>query len=143
MSLNIPEHGEPESNKTASFLKSEACNDTASFKQEENLKTVLNMLELGSGNLKLPLSAIVIIFFPTVTISGPPIHNCLIVFQPISRSCSNLKSDHCIRPLIITLEKQKMTIKMVVSYTGMVLLYSCRTWSSVRVQSWESANDFQ
>lgn len=32
---------------------------------------------------------------------------------------------------------------MVASYTGMVILYSCRTWSSVRVQSWESLNDSQ
>lgn len=44
--------GEPESNKTASFLKNEACNDTTSFKQGENFKTVLTMLEAWHREFK-------------------------------------------------------------------------------------------
>lgn len=115
--------------------------------KERILRQFSPCLRLGTGNLKPPLPATVITFFPKVTISGPSMHNYLIVFQTSSRNCSNLNSDHCIRALIIaTLGKEKTTkdeIKIVASYTGMVILYSCRTWSSVRVQSWESLNDSQ
>lgn len=124
---------------TTAVLKHEACDDTNSATQAHQA------LGWFSG-FKAAFVCHCISFFPKQqdprTVQSSNTLSLIIISlfcysDFISRSSTGLRPSRCLRPVSITSlwKKKKLKIKMVVSYTGMILLWSCRVPLCVAIET--------